>query len=340
MKKTTMQDIADKLGISKSLVSIALNNRYGVSDDMRFKIYLTAIELGFDFNYKYRTREEKERQSTIMVLIKRNILIDTGYWNDVLSGAEKILDVNNYILDLEVWDEQSTPTSILMKIQERSVDGILVIDALPKGTISLLSKMNIPILFVDGKEYTDKLFDSIRVNNYLGGYLVAEYLISMGHKKIAFVGDKDFAVSFRERYFGFKNYIDENGKVKFHGTINQSTYDIIDNPIEESNITKVLKKEDRPTALFCANDAIAMFVYKEVQKLGLSIPDDISIVGFDNLKEASLLKPKLTSINVLKKELGKIAVEQLLYKIRFRNAPMKTTLISVNLDIKNSVKKI
>ena len=128
MKKVTMQDIADKLGISKSLVSISLNNRYGVSDEMRFKIYLTAIEMGYDFNYNYKTKN-RVRRNNVVVFINKEELLQKGYWAELLSGAEKVLNDNNLSLRIEVWDDTTTPQSILVRIAESNSDGVLILNS-------------------------------------------------------------------------------------------------------------------------------------------------------------------------------------------------------------------
>ena len=338
MKKITMQDIADKLGISKSLVSISLNNRYGVSDEMRFKIFLTAIEMGYDFNYNYKKKGNSHRNN-VVVFIRKDELLANGYWSELLAGAEHLLNENNLNLRLEVWDDSTTANMILVRIVESNADGVIVMNEIPEQAIISLEKLNIPTVFVDSKGYTDRDFDTVRTNNYLGGYLVAEYFEKMGHHRLAYVGDKSFSISFRERYYGFKNYIDEHQDLTFSGYIFQNAFALW-LPNEKSNIRDVLMSDIHPTALFCANDDIARYVYGEVAKLGLKILDDVSIIGFDNLVSSSLISPSLTSVNVLKHDLGQSAVQLLLFRMRFKTAPKKAVLLSVNLDIKNSVKKI
>ena len=204
----------------------------------------------------------------------------------------------------------------------------------------VLSKINIPVVFVDGKKYNDKDFDNVRTNSYLGGFLVAEYLTQMGHKKIAFVGDKNYSISFRERYFGFKNYLDERGDIKFYGSCRQSTYDLSSNYEGESEIVKMFKKGDRPTAIFCANDRLALFAYGELKKIGLKPFDDVSIVGFDDSKESFMVSPKLTSVKIPVEELGRIAVRLLLYRINHMDTPKQVRFTNVSLDIKESVRRI
>ena len=339
MKKITMQDIADKLGISKSLVSISLNNRYGVSEKMRFKIYVTAIEMGYDFNYNY-TSKNRVKRNNVVLFIRKEELLQKGYWTELLAGAEKILNENNKALRIEVWDDSTTFQSILVRIAESNCDGVLILNELPYGKMSDLKKLKVPVVFVDGKDYTDKDFDSVRTNSYLGGYMVASYLYQMGHRKMAFIGDKNFSISFRERYYGFKNFIDEHDDIKYYGSINQSTYDTVETYIGESNIVREIKVDDHPTAIFCANDTIAKFAYAELTKLHLRIPEDVSVVGFDNLDDSAEMNPPLTSVNVLKEELGQVAVNLLINRIKFNSTPIRTILLSTEIKMRKSVRKI
>lgn len=339
MKKVTMQDIADKLNISKSLVSLALNNKYGVSNETRYEILRTAVEMGFNFSYKYKGNN-KNFKRRIPVYINREELTHNTYWSGIFKSCERILSEQNYKLIIEVWDEEELSLDAMKRLINANNEGILVINEIPDSMYKVLSKINIPVVFVDGKKYNDKDFDNVRTNSYLGGFLVAEYLTQMGHKKIAFVGDKNYSISFRERYFGFKNYLDERGDIKFYGSCRQSTYDLSSNYEGESEIVKMFKKEDRPTAIFCANDRLALFAYGELKKIGLKPFDDVSIVGFDDSKESFMVSPKLTSVKIPVEELGRIAVRLLLYRINHMDTPKQVRFTNVSLDIKESVRRI
>ncbi len=341
MPKVSMSQIAKKLGVSKGLVSIALSNKYGVSDETRFKIYVTAIEMGYDFSKCHMT-EKPVGKYTIIVFIKQIDLITDQFWPEILAGVEKKLAANNYRLKLEVWDERTTKEEILVRIAQDNADGIIVISELPSGTLNKLKNVNMPVIVIDGKEYYDGTFDNIRANNYLGGYLVAEYLVKKGHTKLAFVGDVNHSVSFLDRYHGFKDYLIRKCKnIQVFPSIKQSTFDKSeDYDTSDSEVMKMLKKEDRPTALFCVNDIVAKFVYDEMKKIGLKVPDDISIVGFDNILMTNIYDPSLTSVNVLRKELGELAVRILLNRIQKTDNAVQSVLLCVNLDEKKSVKDL
>ena len=117
MKKVTMQDIADKLGVSKSLVSISLNNRYGVSDEMRYKIYLTAVEMGYDFKYNYKSKNRVKRNN-IVAFLRKEELLQNNYWGELLMGVEKTLNYNNLNLRIETWNDETTKEEIANSIDK------------------------------------------------------------------------------------------------------------------------------------------------------------------------------------------------------------------------------
>ena len=339
MKKITMQDIADKLKISKSLVSLALNDKYGVSSETRYEILKAAVEMGFDFNYKYKENNPVDLKR-ILVYVNKSELISNSYWSELFQSCEKLLSEQNYRFVIQVWENDDFPLDSMKRLINSNNEGILVINEVPDSIFKVLSQIKIPVVFVDGKKYNDKEFDNVRTNSYLGGFLAAEYFIEMGHTKFAFVGDKDFSISFRERYYGFRNYLDDKLDAKFYGSCKQSPFDLSSEYVGESSIVEMFKKEDRPTALLCANDKLALFAYGELEKIGLKPYKDVSIIGFDDSPESNQVSPKLTSIKIPVNELGRIAVRLLLYRIRHKDLPKQVRLTSVSIDKKESVRRI
>jgi DNA-binding LacI/PurR family transcriptional regulator len=338
MGKVSMSQIAKELNVSKSLVSLALSNRYGVNDETRYKIYLAAIQMGYDFQ---TTRENKNPRSklAITVFIKQIDLITERFWPEILSGIEKALSKENYRMKTYVWDNDVTSAEILMKIASAESDGVIIISELPEGVLEHLSNVNIPIVVIDGKEYTDGYFDSVRANNYLGGYIACEHLINKGHRRLGFVGDINHSVSFKERYNGFKDYIEGR---PYEATIQT----VIQSAKECTNTEKlfcpemfeaIIESPNRPTAIMCVNDPCASFVYDIIQRKGLRIPEDISVIGFDNTFMTNGYKPPLTSINVEKKEIGRVSVKLLVDRIINPGKTKESILISVNIDLKKSV---
>ncbi len=337
MSKVSMTQIAEKLGVSKSLVSLALSNKYGVNDQTRFKIYIEAIKMGFDFQ-TIRSLNEKNEKYMISIYIKQIDLITERFWPEILSGIEKSLSRMNYRMKTHVWDNNDSEDELLVSVAQGGSDGVIIISELPKNVLIGLKKMNVPTVIVDSKEYYDGLFDNVRVNNYLGGYLVAEYLTKMGHKKLGFVGSIYHSVSFRERYQGFMDYFQNNSIiVDVKKAISKAKNSPENDFLFVTEDLSFMLEEDHPTAIFCANDVIAAMVYDKINQLGYRIPEDISVIGFDNVYVTNAYKPRLTSVNINKKEVGEQAVKLILNRINFPEKITQSILLGVEIDEKKSV---
>lgn len=341
MGKVSMEQIAKKLNVSKSLVSLALSNRYGVNDETRYKIFLTAIQMGYDFQ-RIRENTNVRAKLTITVFIKQIDLITERFWPEILSGIEKALSRNNYRMKTYVWDSDVTSAEVLMGIVSGGSDGVIIISELPDGVLELLLNVDIPIVFIDSKEYTDVHFDNVRANNYLGGYLACEHLYESGHRRIGFVGDTNYSVSFKERYNGFKDYMGTQCRDATLQTVIQSATDCKNT--EELFCSELfetmIESPNRPTAIMCVNDPCAAYVYKIIQQKGFQIPEDISVIGFDNVILTNGSKPPLTSINVEKKEIGRVSVKLLVDRIKNPGKIRESVLVNVNINIKKSVKNL
>jgi len=341
MGKVSMAQIAEKLNVSKSLVSLALSNRYGVNDETRYKIYLTAIQMGYNFQMTRENKNVREKLA-ITVFIKQIDLITERFWPEILSGIEKSLSKENYRMKTYVWDNDVTSAEVLMKIASADSDGVIIISELPEGVLEQLSNFNFPIVVIDGKEYTDGHFDSVRANNYLGGYIACEHLYNKGHRKLGFVGDINHSVSFKERYNGFKDYIERRPCETTLQTVIQSAKECINTEklFCSDLFETMIESQNRPTAIMCVNDPCAAFVYEIIQRKGLRIPEDISVIGFDNVIMTNGYKPSLTSINVEKKEIGRVSVKLLVDRIINPGKTKESILVSVNIDLKKSVSKL
>ena len=341
MAKVSMQQIADELGVSKSLVSLALTNSYGVKEDTRFKIYLTALKMGYDFKKVNNQNEHKIKDKySILVFIKQNDLVTERFWPEILSGIEIELSNANYRMKTKVWDDDSTSDELLVDIATSNADGVIIISEFPKESFFALKAMNIPVVVVDSKEYVDGMFDVVRSNNFLGGYLAAEYLINNNHKNVCFVGDIELAVSFKERFNGFSNYLSNAKDIKINNVITSGRkFSDVEYLYNRKDFINLLKSNNMPTAVFCQNDPTAEFVYEDIKSLGINIPNDISVIGYDNILLTNAFVPALTSVNVCKREIGKEAVCLLISRIKNPKKLNQSVQISVNIDEKKSVKK-
>ena len=333
MAKVTMQNIADKLEISKSLVSRALSDKYGVSDKMRTKIWLTAVEMGYKASKPDKTPAKSANTPfTISILLRRDIFTDTTFYHEILAGIEGAVREKKMLLTLTIVEDSDTTIINARNIQS---DGVLVLGLMTVENVAALMATGKAVVLLDTFNPSYKV-DRISSNNFDGCYRATDYIIEHGHKHICFVGDIDYSFSFINRRNGFKARVAESmDELTITEVLEPRERE--DVPFSVSQLRKVLNLPDRPTALVCANDAVALIAYDVIRECGLSIPQDISVIGFDNNAKAETLQPGLTTLNVPKVAMGRLAVERLLEQMSCQREYVEYTQLDVDLVERDSV---
>ena len=342
--KATMKQIAGLHGVSINAVSLALNNKPGVSTDLRLKILKTAEEIGYlDSKEKYiRTFS----RTNLCVMMHKIYSEDMNFYGRILYAVTEEAKKNGYDIFMNFFDDNNM--EIPAMISERRVAGIIVIGKIKDENIEMIQRYYKPVVLVDHASLT-KSIDSILTDNKLGGFIITKYLIDKGFKKIGFFGDLDYSLSIKERFFGFREAISilKNNHAMGNISIDKyiKKYSITDN-IEEavlsSDIMKIIqgikKLKQLPEVFICSNDKAAILLLMALQSLGYHAPEDISLVGFDNIDMCEKVTPKLTTVNVNKDMMGKRAVQRVLYRISHKNCVSENTVINVELIERDSVK--
>jgi len=220
---------------------------------------------------------------------------------------------------------------------ENNVDGIIVIGGLDRTTVLSLYDKKFPLVLVDN-EISKPAIDSVIPDNRLGGYLAVKHLTDLGHKRIAMIRaplqDQPASIG---RLEGYKAALQEAG-IKYDDGLVIEAYYMVEEGYKA--MEKILKKSPLPTAVFAINDEAAMGAMKAIRdKSGLSVPRDISIVGFDNIEWAALSTPPLTTVNVPKEEMGSIALKKLIDRIEGRINIATKEVIPVDLVVSESSAK-
>lgn len=340
VKKVTMDDIAKTLNISKALVSRALSDKYGVNDDTRTKIRITALEKGYNFSKVRNLKNSRDGGNieSISVVIPRLDFIDENYYGKIVSGIEKALNQRKITFNLTIIDaEQDDEKEFLINLRKIKSDGIIIIGFISYNNIIALISSDIPAVLVDAT-YVNFKNDRITSNNYWGCYDACEYLVAAGHQKIGFIGNMNYSETFKERYRGFIDCIAHYDNVEAVEMTSQ--FGNLKEPVDFENVKKILAGSDRPTAIMCANDPTAFKLYDLLFEMGLKIPEDISVIGYDNCEKCEFVSPKLSSINVPKYEIGFSAVGMLLERIADRNLVTRDLKFDANLVNRDSIKII
>jgi DNA-binding LacI/PurR family transcriptional regulator len=320
----TITDVAKRAGVSKSSVSRVLNNKYEyISEDLKQKI-LEAIK---ELNYRPNSLAQslKKRETRVIGIVISDL---SPFWAELLKGVQKECIKQGY--GLMVSDSSMDPKREEDNIQmllDKRVDGIIINTINPRSEIFLqLKELNIPFVFVNSM---NELFESdcVLTNNHEGTKEAMEYLIKLGHQKIAiFLYPIENNLVRTERLEVYKKVLEDN-----QIPINETLINIC-NPGKGNglhNTLQLLRTPDHPTAFLSTNINLTLEIMKGIKQSGMEIPTDISVVSFDDFEWTPLLDPPLTTIAYSSLEMGIQATNLLLKKLKRKRqkTPQKIEII-------------
>ena len=336
-KAVKMADIAKVMGVSTVTVSKALSNQKGVSEELRARIKQKAEEMGYKTSASlYQERVKSNVSYNIGVIVSDRFLdkYESFYWKlyqevataAVQKGCFTMLEV------LQVEDEEALHMPKL--IQEKKAEGLVIIGLLQEEYLQkLLSVSTIPIIFLD---FSDKhgVQDAVVSNSYFGMYVMTNYLFDMGHREIAFVGNLLFTGSITDRYFGYAKSLCEHGL-----EVNKEWILHDRNPeTGRSDVGFEMElPEHMPTAFVCNNDVAAAMLIQKLEEKGYRVPQDISVVGYDNYQPPGLCDVRITSYEVDMLEMAKRTIKNMIRKIAGEHYKQGVTTVSGRIVYKDSV---
>ncbi|HXF05815.1 MAG TPA: LacI family DNA-binding transcriptional regulator [Blastocatellia bacterium] len=314
MAGVSIKDIARAANVSHSTVSRALRNSHLVSRETAERIRRIAHEMGYRPSAVARSLVT-QRTKTIGVVVTT---IADPFIAEVVSGIEEVANDHGYSVFLANSNaDPAREIKVVHSFHERRVDGILV-TASRVGALYLpvLSEMKVPIVLINN-QHPDEFVHSVLIDNITASREATEHLIRLGHRRIAYIGDQYGYQSDTERFAGYRQALEMAGldflpELIAHG----------DGKPEGgmAAMEKLLALPEPPTAVFCYNDMSALGALRVIRSRGLRVPDDISLVGFDDLFIASYTNPPLTTIRQPKRQMGRMATEVLLKLLAGENS--------------------
>ncbi|MHC1693650.1 MAG: LacI family DNA-binding transcriptional regulator [Sphaerochaetaceae bacterium] len=288
--KVTIADIARSAGTSKTTVSRVLNNKPDVDTETRERILRLIEETGFTPQVS-AINLAGGRTNIIGLLVPS---LSSPYSLTVIQGvAEKIAEENYELMLYTTGLSEINQKKFLQKLSKKLVDGLVVL--LPRESNDLEEKLqssDMPIVLIDHRGI-DTHLHTVSATNEKGGFDATEYLIGLGHSRIGIItGLMDFGCS-RDRLEGYRVALGAHG-ITWDGNLMKAG-DFTENSGYEATV-RLLAEKNRPTAIFCSNDDMAIGAMQAIQDAGLKVPSDISIVGFDDIARASMTYPSLTTI--------------------------------------------
>lgn len=329
----TIKDIAKMANVSIATVSRVINNKAeGIRQDTRERILSIIKEYEYQPNTIARSMITK-KTSTIGLVIPD---IRNPFFPELVRGVEDFCKTKKYSVFLCNTDgDQKREKEYLNLLKEKNVDGIIYTYAYvgaSKRLEDFIDKSKIPIVLLDRGDVANS-FSGVYIDNKKAGYLATEHLIGLSHKKIGCITGPDFVQNSQDRLTGYMKALVDNGI-----TVNKQWIKLGNYQLEGGYAAaKKLLTEQEVTAIFAFNDLMAFGVYQAAYELGVRIPEELSIVGFDNIKYNQLLTPKLTTIEQPTYEMGKIAADLLFNQIRIGSkVETKTMYLEPKLIVKES----
>ncbi len=331
-KSVKMQDIADRLNISVVAVSKALSGKNGVSDALRAEIKRTADELGYTYIVR-RRRPSGIQTGNICVLASSKFIDADSFYLKYYKHISSLLQTRGryaFFHTISSADEENLSYPQLLSPEK--VDGIIILGQLSKAYTELITANDIPVVFLDF--YDDrKDIDCVISDSFYASYDITNYLINIGHRKLAFVGSVKATSSIQDRYLGYvKSLIEHN--------IHVSSNYILEDRGPDGLMIPIKLPVDMPTAFVCNCDSTAHALIKQLSKLGYCVPQDISVTGFDNSMYSDMSEPKITTVEVNTEQMAALAVDTILKKIDNPNYNIGRIPVSGRIIYKNSVRSI
>lgn len=303
----TIKDVAKAAGVSHTTVSRALHNNPTIAVETAANIKRLAEEMGYVPNHVARGLKMK-RSAVLGVIVRR---IDDPFFAQVIKGIEDVLQAAGYSLFLAAsYNQPTKDNEIILSMTERRVDGVIICSTqLSPENRRKLTKLGVQTVLINNQADPDAEY-AIYHDDAFGSRSLTEHLLELGHERIAYIGNAIAGVTNYQRQLGYQRALTEAGIVVHPEYILPSHNGQADGGAQA--VEQLLTHPNRPTALVCFNDMVAMGAIYALTSNGLRVPQDCSITGFDNIAFAPYMIPALTTFDQPKYELGKEAATMML----------------------------
>lgn len=335
-KSVTMSDIGKAMNVSTVTVSKALGDREGVSESLRERIKQKATEMGYRMHTGGRAMRDGLTYNIAIIVPKHFISEPSAFYWIMYKYLVELLQRQNYYGMLEEVGgviEMGGSFEIPNSVRDKKVDGLILLGQFSNDYIDKLAAFFIPMVFLDfygSREDTETVLS----DNFYGAYLLTSHLVSNGHRRIGFLGNTTGMSSVQDRYLGYYKALLEN-----HLPLKPEW--ILSDRSRDGEVYKTFALPGEfPTAFVCSCDEAAFHLVNQLSGLGLRIPDDISVVGYDNHVYSTMCQPHLTTIDVNGQAMASEAVDIILHKIRDGSFKRGRTLVAGKLIRRDSVKNL
>lgn len=318
--RVNIKEVARIAKVSPSTVSLVMNDGPGVSDETRYRVQKIAKALGYRPNLVARSLV-KGRSHAIAFFITSSL---NPIFPELAAGMEAVLRKNGYSLSIiSTHGDKELEAVEIEGLMARAIDGIITSDALIDGhNLIPLVRSGYPVVSVMRRVYECDDMDYVIVDGVMGGYLAAEHLVRMGHDRIGIIRGPMNTSTGIERFEGAVKALEDYGIPIRSSLVHQGDF-FRESGYHGTKLFLNLPDEQKPTAVFATNDEMALGAFEAILDAGLRIPEDVALVGFNNVATTGLRSVEITTISQNKQEMGRLGVQRLIDKIERKRGHKK-----------------
>jgi DNA-binding LacI/PurR family transcriptional regulator len=329
MPAPTLKDVAEHAQVSKATVSRVLNNNPNVAEELRVRVLESIRLLGYQPNRA--ARRLRASVSEVLGLIISDI--ENPFFISVVRGVEDAAYDSQMSVVLCNTDENPAKQQMYLRVMRAErVAGLIISPTNVNEDFTELRQLGIPVILLDRR--TDKFeTDAVTIDNVGGAYLAVKHLIDLGYERIGTIGGSPHLTTGRERYEGYRKALNAAGlkidekSVKIGDFKTASGYHLA---------SELIGLPRPPQAIFVANNLMTLGTLRALRENGVRVPQDIALVGFDDMPWSSELCPPLTAISQPTYELGQETVQLLLRRLANPDAPIRTVTLQPRLVVRES----
>lgn len=337
--RPTIKDVAKAANVSIATVSLVLHNNERISSETKRRVLKRIKQLHYHPSRSARGLVSRKTGNIGFIVTEEHFLRTESFYTRVFLGTEfEAREKDNYVLLATISSSFKKGDPLPRFILERNADGILIVGKVPEAFIESIKKYNMPILFIDYLPPNGD-FPSVRIDNERGGMLATEYLINSGHQNIAFIGGEISHQSITDRLRGYKLALEKANINNGNGLV-VTNDEYLSRQNGYRSAEKLFIQNKNVTAIFASNNATAIGVIQYLKDNNLNIPNDISLIGFDDVEADIMIDPPLTTIRVPKVKMGTEAVQLLLNIIKTETTTAKKIIVPIELVVRESIKNI
>lgn len=330
------KDIAKELGVSPATVSLVINGKPGVGDELRDKVLKKIKEK----NCEHLVKGDLKGKGSIGFVIckcKGPIIDEFPFFGYLIEGINKTIQKYNYQMNMIHLDANMSEAEKLHIIENANCKGYIIYAVeMYEKDLKIFEGLKEPSVFLDNTFRMSEV-DSIAIDNYLGVSQAIEHLYQMGHKKIGYIQSKVGISSFEDRFDAFKKSLEKYDMSYNEEYIMRVGY--LEAETRNDVIDYLGSAKDLPTAFFADNDLLACRAISGMKEVGYNVPEDISVVGFDDRAICTFTEPPVTTIAIPRNDMGSSAVDLLVSSVEYKRKYRLKVLVGTRLIERGSVSK-